>query len=79
MGATGFVALFCYYWAMGEFIIFLFFALSIFLFFLPVFIAFKRKHTYRWLILLLNVFGLTGFAWLCAFIWALWPKDDFLN
>ena len=47
--------------------------------FLPSFIAFKRKHTYRWLILLLNIFGLTGLAWLCAFIWSIWPKDDFLN
>ena len=79
MGATGFVALFCNHVAMGELVIFLCFGLAVFLYFLPVFIAFKRKHTYRWLIVLLNVFGLTGFAWLCAFIWAIWPKDDFLN
>ena len=39
---------------------------------LPSFIAFRRRHPNRWLILLVNVvFGATVIGWLGALIWAL--------
>lgn len=43
-------------------------------YFLPVIIAFSRNHTYRWPILLLNVFGAaSGVPWVIALIWSVWP------
>lgn len=46
------------------------------IYFLPTIIAFYRNHHYRWIILGINaVFGVTGFGFLAAFIWAVWPKQ----
>lgn len=40
--------------------------------FIPSYIAFKRGHPYRWLILLINlVLGGTIFVWFIVFFWAL--------
>lgn len=42
------------------------------IYFIPSFIAFKRKHPNRWVILLLNAFlGETGIVWVGLIIWAL--------
>ncbi|MEY4756745.1 MAG: hypothetical protein RJA34_1643 [Pseudomonadota bacterium] len=66
----------------------LFLNLSIFLLILaaiiliiPGAIAFKRKHSYKWIILLLGFFGggiSGGILWLVAFVWSIWPKDKSL-
>jgi hypothetical protein len=41
------------------------------LYFLPGFIAFRRKHRNRVAILVINIFlGLTGIGWVVALIWA---------
>jgi hypothetical protein len=41
------------------------------LYFLPGFIAFRRKHRNRVAILVINIFlGLTGIGWIVALIWA---------
>lgn len=47
-------------------------------FFIPTFIAYRRKHAYKHIILGLNFFGFTGFCWLAAFIWAVWPSEQSL-
>ena len=46
---------------------------------LPAFIAFYRRHEFRWIILAINIFfGPTGLGWLIALIWAIYPKDKSL-
>jgi surface polysaccharide O-acyltransferase-like enzyme len=41
------------------------------LYFLPGFIAFRRRHRNRVAILVINIFlGLTGIGWVVALIWA---------
>ena len=46
------------------------------LYFIPTFIAFKRRHTYKWVILGINTSGIVaGVPWLAAFIWAVWPSN----
>lgn len=52
--------------------------LLLILFFLPAIAAFQRGHHYRWIILLLNVFGFTGVCWLIAMGWAVWPTEKSL-
>lgn len=50
----------------------LFWLLLLALFVLPSFIAFRREHPNRWLILAINIFlGGTGIGWGVALIWAL--------
>lgn len=40
--------------------------------FLPTFIAFRRHHQHRWLILVVNLlFGASGVGWIIALIWSL--------
>lgn len=47
--------------------------------FVPAFIAFARQHQYRWIILLLCLFGSwTGIVWLVALVWSAWPKNKSL-
>jgi len=42
----------------------------------PTFIAFRRKHHYRWVIFAINVlFGATGIGYLIALVWAVWPRQ----
>ena len=50
----------------------LFWLLLLALFVLPSFIAFRKEHPNRWLILAINIFlGGTGIGWGVALIWAL--------
>ncbi|MGE0047300.1 MAG: superinfection immunity protein [Hyphomonadaceae bacterium] len=45
-------------------------------FFVPSWIAFQRRHEYRWIILALNIgAGWSGVGWLGALVWALWPRN----
>jgi hypothetical protein len=46
---------------------------------LPTYIAFKRNHHFKWIILAINVIlGASGIGWLIAFVWAVWPQDKSL-
>ena len=48
-------------------------------YFIPTFIALKRRHAYKWVILGINTFGIAGgIPWLVAFIWAVWPSNKSL-
>lgn len=42
---------------------------------IPFFIANKRNHQYKWVILVLCLFAGTGICWIAAFVWAVWPQD----
>jgi len=46
------------------------------LFLMPIFIAFKRNHEYRWVIFALCLTGplTAGITWIIAIIWALYPR-----
>ena len=49
------------------------------IYFIPTFIAFQRRHTYKWVILGINTFAIAaGVPWLAAFIWAVWPTNKSL-
>ena len=57
-----------------EFLIIGLFLLSIY--FIPTFIAFHRRHIYKWVILGINIFAIAAeVPWLAAFIWAVWPTN----
>jgi hypothetical protein len=43
---------------------------------IPSIIAFKRNHHYKWVIFSINIFGIIGFPWLVAMIWAVWPAES---
>jgi cytoskeletal protein RodZ len=46
------------------------------LYFAPSFIAFKRRHEYKLVILGINVIGFVGvLPWIIAFVWAAWPNN----
>lgn len=45
------------------------------LYFLPFIIAIWRGHAYKWVILALNVAGVSGILWVIALIWAVWPAE----
>ena len=48
-------------------------------YFIPTFIALKRRHTYKWVILGINTFAIVGgLPWLLAFLWAVWPRNKSL-
>jgi len=50
--------------------------LGIALYFLPTFIAFKRGHAFKNIILVINlVFGFTGIGWAGSLIWAIFPAE----
>jgi len=51
---------------------------ALLIFFLPSIFAFKRNHAYKNIILVLNIFGFTGIAWLIALIWAIYPSEKSL-
>ena len=60
-----------------EFLIIGLFLLAIY--FIPTFIAFQRRHIYKWVILGINTFAIAaGVPWLAAFIWAVWPTNKSL-
>lgn len=45
------------------------------LYFIPSIIGFSRGSAYAWVIFALNlVGGWTGFFWIAALVWSLWPK-----
>jgi hypothetical protein len=44
-------------------------------YFVPAFIAFSRGHRYKWVITVLSIAGgWTGFLWIVALAWAVWPR-----
>lgn len=46
---------------------------------LPTYIAFKRKHEFKWIIMAINlILGASGLGWLIAFVWAVWPQNKSL-
>ena len=47
-------------------------------YFIPTFIALKRRHAYKWVILGINTLGCGRIPWLIAFIWAVWPANKSL-
>ena len=48
------------------------------IFFIPSIVAYRRKHAYLGVIVGLNIFGFTGFLWIIAFIWAVFPSNKSL-
>ncbi len=51
-----------------------------FFYMLPANIGLIRKHRYRWIIFILNIFGgWTGLGWILLFAWSVWPKNTSLN
>ena len=49
------------------------------LYFLPTVIAISRRHSYKWVILGINIFGFVYFIpWIFTFVWAAWPKNKSL-
>jgi hypothetical protein len=49
------------------------------IYFLPTYIAFKRQHAFKWIILAINVvLGASGLGWLIALIWAIYPQEKSL-
>ncbi len=50
--------------------------LLVLVYFLPTYIAFNRKHEFKWIIFAINlVMGASGLGWLIAFVWAVWPQN----
>lgn len=60
---------------LGFFAIVLLFVLA----FVPAYIAFKREHAYKWIILVLCLFApMGGVTWIIALVWSLWPAEKSL-
>ncbi len=55
-----------------------FLVLGLIIFLVPFLIAVIRGHRYKWVILVLCVFGVFGLPWLVAFIWSVWPSQSSL-
>ncbi|WP_104697355.1 MULTISPECIES: superinfection immunity protein [unclassified Helicobacter] len=63
---------FTWHWAVAIFIGILCF----FIYFLPTFIAIKRKHSSRYGILVINLFfGFTFIGWIISLAWSVSKKD----
>lgn len=59
-----------------EMIVGIIILLIVSVFFIPTFIAFIRKHQFKWIIFGINlIFGATGIGFLAAFAWAVWPRQ----
>lgn len=59
----------------SDYIVFMV-AICALIYFIPAVIAFLRGHTYKWVILLLNVIAAwTGILWIVLLVWAIWPKQ----
>lgn len=55
----------------GTVFAWVFFLVAALLYFLPSFVAFRRRHHQRVPILLVNLFlGATGLGWLAALVWS---------
>jgi hypothetical protein len=52
--------------------------IALYIFFLPAILAYNRKHAYKEVILVLNIFGFTGIIWLVAMVWAIFPSEKSL-
>jgi hypothetical protein len=52
-----------------------FLLLAIFILFLPFVISIIRSHRYKWVILVLCIFGVFGLPWIVAFVWSVWPSQ----
>ena len=53
--------------------------LAAFVYALPTYIAFRRNHQFKWIILAINaVLGASGLGWLIALVWAVWPQEKSL-
>jgi hypothetical protein len=51
----------------------------LFVYVLPTYIAFSRQHSFKWIIMAINlVLGASGLGWLIAFVWAVWPQEKSL-
>ena len=49
------------------------------IYFIPTFIALKKRHAYKWVILAINTFAIAGgVPWLVAFICAVWQTNKSL-
>ena len=49
------------------------------IYFIPTIIAIKRKHEYKTIIFILNIFGgWTGILWVISLIWAIWMSEKSL-
>lgn len=60
----------------GYLFVFFLFLLSFCVYFIPTFIAFKRKHISRYGILIINLcFGFTFIGWVIALAWSVSKKD----
>ena len=47
------------------------------IYFIPTFVAFSRKHQFKWIIFLINLFaGFTFFGWIGALVWAFIDTDQ---
>ena len=65
------------FWPSFSSLLMIILLVSIFIFFLPSFIAFNRQHRNRLVILVINiVFGFTLLGWLVALIWSLNKIDS---
>ena len=64
---------------MESIVIFILGLILLAFYFIPTFIALKRRHAYKWVILGINTFAIAGgVPWLVAFIWAVWPTNKSL-
>ena len=64
---------------MESLVIFVIVLILLAVYFIPTFIALRRRHTYKWVILGINTFAIAGgVPWLVAFIWAVWPTNKSL-
>ncbi len=55
-----------------------FLLLALIILLLPFVISVIRGHRYKWVILVLCVFGVFGLPWIAAFIWSVWPSQSSL-
>jgi len=63
--------------SLGIVFILILIALIFFLYFIPTFVAFSRRHQFKWIIFLINFFaGFTFVAWIGALIWSLIDTDQ---
>lgn len=59
-----------------ELILLLVYLLSIALYYLPIIIAFKKRHNQKGYIVLINIlFGWTIIGWIIALVWATRPAE----
>jgi len=61
----------------GVIFVLIIIAIAVCIYFIPTFVAFSRKHQFKWLIFLINFFtGFTFFGWVGSLVWALIDIDQ---